>query len=59
MQYQALTLLWHSQEERYVQPNEIVDLDHLSHDDIEILIGQGAVAEVIRATTEQDDATNN
>lgn len=41
--YRALTLLWHTKAEMYVQPGEVVDLSHLVAEQIEYLVKLGAI----------------
>lgn len=43
VQYRAMRLLWHSKEERYIQPGELVNLDHLFPDVIQKLQDMAAV----------------
>lgn len=43
VQYRAMRLLWHSKEERYIQPGELVNLDHLYPDTIQQLQDMAAV----------------
>lgn len=44
--FRAKELLWHTADERYVQPGEVVDLSHLSLDALESLLNAGAIEPV-------------
>jgi len=47
--YRARVLLWHSKDDRYVQPGETVDFPHLTPEDVEMLIRVGAIEPIAPA----------
>lgn len=64
--YRAAVLIWHSKEERYVQPGESVNLDHLTPEQQAALVKQGVVESVDekparrgRAADGGNDGANN
>jgi len=54
--YRALTLIWHTAEQCYVQPGEEIVLDHLDSGEIDWLVRAGIVE---RIDEEVDDGTDD
>lgn len=43
LKYRATTLLWHTRQERYIEPGEMVNLSHLYDSEIEMLLEMGVI----------------
>lgn len=55
VRYKALMHLWHSEEQRYIEPGEEVNLSHLGPGLVDLLLALGGVS----ATGEEEGGMND